>query len=115
MGRLREPFIGCGLRFPVRRPGKSPAVVELEDKMSSLRKLMASGLFLAVFTGMMFAQGGATGAIGGVVQDPTGAVIANAKVSVKSEATGEVLRQVTTDSSGLFTATLLPVDTYTVE
>ncbi|MFZ0771306.1 MAG: carboxypeptidase regulatory-like domain-containing protein [Candidatus Sulfotelmatobacter sp.] len=83
--------------------------------MSSLRKLMASGLFLAVFTGMIFAQGGATGAIGGVVQDATGAVIANAKVSVKSEATGEVLRQLTTDASGLFTATLLPVGTYTVE
>jgi hypothetical protein len=29
----------------------------------------------------MFAQGGATGAIGGVVQDASGVVIANAKVS----------------------------------
>jgi len=87
----------------------------LEDKMSSLRKMMASSLFMAVFTGVMFAQGGATGAIGGVVQDASGAVIANAKVSVKSEATGEVLREVTTDASGLFTATLLPVGTYTVE
>src|SRR5580700_17692 len=83
--------------------------------MSSLRKMMASSLFLAVFTGMMFAQGGATGAIGGTVQDASGAVIANAKVSVKSEATGEVLRVVTSDASGLFTATLLPVGTYTVE
>ncbi len=83
--------------------------------MSSLRKMMASGLFLAVSTGMMFAQGGATGAIGGTVQDASGAVIANAKVSVKSEATGEVLRVVTSDASGLFTATLLPVGVYTVE
>jgi hypothetical protein len=79
----------------------------LEKKMSFLRKMMASSLFVAVFTGMMFAQGGATGAIGGVVQDASGAVIANAKVSVKSEATGEVLRQVTTDASGVFTATLI--------
>ena len=47
--------------------------------------------FLGVFTGMMFAQGGATGAIGGV-QDGQ-AAIADAKVSVKNEATGEVLRQ----------------------
>ena len=83
--------------------------------MNSLRKMMASSLFLAVFAGMMFAQGGATGAIGGVVQDGSGAVIANAKVSVKSEATGEVLRTATSDSSGLFTATLLPVGAYTVE
>jgi hypothetical protein len=87
----------------------------LEKKMSFLRKMMASSLFVAVFAGMMFAQGGATGAIGGVVQDASGAVIANAKVSIKNEATGEVLRQVTSDASGLFTATLLPVATYTVE
>ncbi|MFZ0952523.1 MAG: carboxypeptidase-like regulatory domain-containing protein [Candidatus Sulfotelmatobacter sp.] len=88
--------------------------------MNSLWKMVASSVFLTaftgvIFTGMIFAQGGATGAISGVVQDPTGAVIANAKVSIKSEATGEVLRQVTTDVSGLFTATLLPVGSYTVE
>ena len=83
--------------------------------MSSFRKMMASSLFLAIFSGMMLAQGGATGAIGGVVQDASGAVVANAKVSVKSEATGEVLREATTDTSGLFTATLLPVGNYTVE
>jgi hypothetical protein len=84
--------------------------------MNSLRKMMvASSLFVAVFSGMMFAQGGATGAISGVVQDATGAVVANAKVNVKNEATGEMLRQVTTDTSGLFVATLLPVGTYSVE
>jgi hypothetical protein len=83
--------------------------------MNSLWKMMASSIFLAVFTGSMFAQGGATGAVSGVVQDSSGAVIANAKVSIKSEATGEVLRQATTDASGLFTATLLPVGNYTVE
>ncbi|HWW15547.1 MAG TPA: carboxypeptidase-like regulatory domain-containing protein [Candidatus Dormibacteraeota bacterium] len=84
--------------------------------MNSLRKVfVTSGLFVALSTSMMFAQGGATGAIGGVIQDASGAVIANAKVSVKSDATGEVLRQATTDSSGLFTTTLLPVGVYTVE
>src|SRR5258708_11890193 len=83
--------------------------------MSWLRKMMASSLFLGVFSGMIFAQGGATGAIGGAVQDATGAVVANAKVMVKNEATGEAVRQLTTDASGLFTATLLPVGTYSVE
>jgi hypothetical protein len=83
--------------------------------MSFLRKMTTSGLFIAVFTGMMFAQGGATGAIGGVVQDASGAVIANAKVSITNEGTGEVLRQITSDAAGLFTATLLPVGTYTIE
>jgi hypothetical protein len=87
--------------------------------MSSLRTLMVASLFLVVFTaafaGTMFAQGGATGAIGGVVQDATGAVIANAKVTVKNEATGEAVRQVTTETSGSFSASLLPVGSYTVE
>lgn len=36
-------------------------------------------------------------------------------MSVKSEATGEVLRQLTTDTSGSFVATLLLVGTYSVE
>ena len=84
--------------------------------MNSLRKLVvAFSVFVTVFTGSLFGQGGATGAIGGVVQDATGAVVANAKVAIKSEATGEVLRQVTTDQSGLFVATLLPVGIYSVE
>src|SRR5579863_8355874 len=82
---------------------------------SPLKRSVASILFVAISTGILFAQGGATGAISGVVQDASGAVIANAKVTVKSEATGELLRQLTTDSSGLFTATLLPVGTYAVE
>jgi hypothetical protein len=86
-----------------------------EDMMNSLRKLIvASSLFFALLPSLMFAQGGATGAIGGVVQDASGAVIANAKISVKSEATGEVLRDLTTDTSGAFTVTLLPVGTYAV-
>jgi len=84
--------------------------------MKSLWKmLVASSLFVALSAGMTFAQGGATGAIEGVVQDASGAVIANAKVIVKNEATGEVLRQTTTDTSGLFVVTLLPVATYSVE
>lgn len=83
--------------------------------MSSLRKLMVASLFSVFLTGTMFAQGGATGAIGGIVQDASGAVIANAKVNVQNDATGEVLRQVVSDTNGSFIATLLPVGTYTIE
>jgi len=82
---------------------------------NSARMCAVSLLFLLFFGSLAWAQGGATGAIGGVVQDESGAIIANAKVSVRSEATGEALRQVTTDTSGLFIATLLPVGTYTIE
>lgn len=48
------------------------------------------------FVSLAIAQGGPTSAIAGVVQDESGAVIANTKASVQSEATGEVLEHVTT-------------------
>jgi hypothetical protein len=41
-------------------------------------------------------------------------VIASAKVEIVSEATGQVVRDLTADSSGSFTATLLPVGSYSV-
>ncbi|PYX93808.1 MAG: hypothetical protein DMG71_14080 [Acidobacteria bacterium] len=82
--------------------------------MSSVRKLtvLVSIVWLSAFA---LAQGGATGAITGTVQDASGAVVPSAKVNVVSEATGQTLRQVTTDTSGAFTATLLPVGNYSVE
>src|SRR6266446_6750285 len=86
-----------------------------EDALTFTNKLVGTAACIAFLTGSMWAQGGATGAISGVVQDASEAVIAGAKVMVKNEATGEVVRQATTESSGLFTATLLPVGTYTVE
>src|SRR5271169_6979431 len=82
--------------------------------MSIARKLVGLAVLLGL-AALGWAQGGATGAISGVVQDASGAVVANAKVNVTSEATGEVVRQMTTDATGLFTATLLPVGAYTVE
>jgi len=83
--------------------------------MSTIRKSTLLLVLSLCFSSHAFPQGGATGAIGGVVQDSSGAIIAGAQVSIKSETTGEVLRQTTTDSTGLFIATLLPVGLYTVE
>jgi hypothetical protein len=62
----------------------------------------------------LFSQGGATGAINGTVQDPSGGVIAGAQVVIISETTGQTLRQLTSDASGLFTANLLPVGKYRI-
>jgi len=61
-----------------------------------------------------FGQGGATGAITGVVQDPSGAVVANAEVSVTNQETGVLERSLRTGPDGSFTAPLLPVGTYRV-
>jgi len=94
----------------------SSAIGEQEEEfMSIVQRLAVLVLLAGCVCSLAFAQGGATGAISGTVQDATGAVIPNAKVSFKNEATGEVVRQTTSESSGQFTATLLPVGTYTVE
>ena len=61
------------------------------------------------------AQGGATGALRGEVQDATGADIVGAQVKVLDANTGAVLRTGSTSSTGLFDFTLLPASTYTVQ
>ncbi len=83
--------------------------------MKKINSLMAIGVFAFLFTTAAFGQGGATGAISGSVQDASGGSIAGARVVITSEATGQVIREVTTDSTGLFSATLLPAGFYTVE
>jgi hypothetical protein len=83
--------------------------------MFSIRHSVAVGVFIACFSGLALAQGGATGAITGTVQDTLGAVLSGAKVDIVSEATGQAERHLTTDSSGNFNATLLPVSSYTVQ
>ena len=83
--------------------------------MFSIRVSVAVSLFIACLSGLAFAQGGATGAITGTVSDASGAVVAGAKVDIVREATGEVERHLTSDSTGAFTATLLPVGAYTVQ
>ena len=65
--------------------------------------------------GQAFAQGGATGAITGTVQDQSGAVVANGDVRIINQDTGTVTRATKTDATGSFTANLLPVATYTVD
>ena len=77
-------------------------------------KLFLIALAVLALFGQMFAQGGATGAITGTVLDPSGAVVANADVRIVNQGTGFIARTTKTDANGSFTATLLPVGTYTV-
>ncbi|HXZ40418.1 MAG TPA: carboxypeptidase-like regulatory domain-containing protein [Terriglobales bacterium] len=83
--------------------------------MSRTSKIALAVLLLIGLAGFAFAQGGATGAITGSVEDPTGSAVVGANVRIISEATGQMVRQLKADSSGAFTATLLPVGTYSVE
>ena len=67
-----------------------------------------------LMVGYGFAQGGATGAIAGVVQDSSGAIVPDATVRIMNQDTGELVRSLKSDSTGAFTANLLPVGLYTV-
>lgn len=82
--------------------------------MSAIRNVVVLSLVLC-WSSLVLAQGGATGAIAGTVQDATGSAVAGAKVQIISEATGQAVRTMTTDRTGAFTATLLPVGSYAVE
>src|SRR5215470_3794832 len=82
--------------------------------MSRMQSLKVLAVILAL-TAFAAAQGGATGAISGVVQDVTGAFVANAQVQIINQDTGAVARTLKTDANGAFTASLLPVATYTVK
>src|SRR5215467_2796174 len=80
---------------------------------SSIRFIVLSVVMLAL-TAASFGQGGATGAISGTVQDPSGAVVGNAQVQITEQDTNQLQRTISTGPDGVFTAPLLPVGTYTV-
>ena len=54
-----------------------------------------------------------TSSIAGTIVDPSGAVVPNARITVRNDATGQVLAA-TSDGHGAYTVTNLPPGTYTV-
>ncbi len=66
------------------------------------------------FGAAVYAQGGATGAISGVVLDTTGSTVADAEVQIINSATEGIVRKIPTGSDGSFVATLLPPGAYIV-
>jgi len=80
----------------------------------TLVSVAAVGVIALALGVLAFAQGGATGAITGVVEDPSGAFIANADVRIVNQDTGVLERGLKSGTDGVFTAPLLPVGTYVV-
>lgn len=72
--------------------------------------IIACGLILAVT--LVYAQTN-TGSMGGTVTDPGGALIPEAKVSARHEATGQEFHTVTSEA-GIYSFPSLPVGAYTV-
>jgi len=82
--------------------------------MRTVLRVLGWALLPALLAAVVWAQGGATGAITGQVVDASGAVVPGASVRIVNHATGQVARTLKTDASGSFTALLLPVATYDV-
>jgi hypothetical protein len=76
-------------------------------------KMMALCIALLVTGTALLAQSTTQGAIGGTVFDSTGAVIPNAKIMIRNDATNSEAALVT-DASGNFEAPLVEPGTYTV-
>lgn len=75
--------------------------------------LLLLSLMLPLLACTAYAQDAATGALSGVVYDPSGAVIANAKVVVTSPLTGAI-HLVVTNSQGAYRASFLAPGEYSV-
>jgi len=83
--------------------------------MSTMTRNVLLCLLMVLSTQVfLFGQAGATGTILGTVMDNSGAVVANAKVTITNLATG-ITKNTTTSSSGDFTVPYLQPGTYKVE
>ncbi len=71
----------------------------------ALAACMATGLFAQDISGT----------IGGTILDPSGATVPNAKVTITNTDRNQVLRTITTDASGTYSAPLIPVGQYAVK
>ncbi len=71
--------------------------------------------FIGFVSGGAWAQDSLTGSISGTISDSTGAVIPGATVTLTNTDRGQDLRVLRTSGGGYFTATSLPLGTYTVK
>ena len=76
-----------------------------------MRQLLRIFLITAALAAILCAQTIVTGDIAGSISDPSGAAVANSKVSLKSDATGES-QAATTNASGEFRFSLLRPGSY---
>jgi hypothetical protein len=70
---------------------------------------------LALVSGFVLCAQDITGSIGGTILDPTEATVPNAKVTVTNTDRNQVVRTVTTDSTGSYSVPYIPVGTYSIK
>jgi hypothetical protein len=82
--------------------------------MKSFTALLGSLVLLSLLSAAAYGQTAGTGAIAGVVSDPSGAVVSQATIKVTNNQTGEK-RTAVSASGGNYTVPLLPPGAYMVE
>ncbi|MDE3110421.1 MAG: carboxypeptidase regulatory-like domain-containing protein, partial [Acidobacteriota bacterium] len=82
------------------------------SKLATLLAAWVATVMLCV--SLAYAQSAGTGAIAGTVSDPSGAAVANAKVTLTSLATGQT-RTATTGQNGDYRFSLLPPGNYKID
>src|SRR3974377_1242280 len=82
------------------------------ERNLSMRKAVLLGALLLAIAGSLDAQT-ASGQITGVVKDPSGAIVPDAKITLANQQTG-ITRDVKTNATGAYTFPLLPVGVYSV-
>ena len=99
------------LKQPIAsREFQSPGGIEMSTSGLWAKRLVQIVLLLS---SAHFLNAQTTGVITGTVSDPSGAVVPNAAVVVKSTGTGEE-RRFETNSSGIYAAYALPVGQYDI-
>ncbi|MGH9848777.1 MAG: carboxypeptidase regulatory-like domain-containing protein, partial [Blastocatellia bacterium] len=81
--------------------------------VNRLTSLLFALLLVLVFSAVVFAQSGPTGSVSGVIQDPSGAAVAGAKITAVHVETA-VSRNATADAEGRWILSVLPVGGYKV-
>ncbi len=89
----------------------------MDIRFRAFGSLLSRGLFLLFLTvvaSISFAQTSDTGAINGLVTDPSGSAVPHAQIKVTALATGEA-RTGDSEQNGTYSVTLLPPGVYRVE
>jgi len=79
-----------------------------------MKKILCVCLLAAVSAACLAAQD-VFATIGGTILDPSGAAVSNVKVTVTNTDRNQVIRTVTSDVNGVYSAPLLPIGAYSVK
>src|ERR1035437_1178207 len=83
--------------------------------LGSKMKITAALLMLTACLGTGLIAQDISGTIGGTILDPSGATVPSAKVTITNTDRNQVLRTITTDATGSYSAPLIPVGQYSIK